>query len=111
MDEKNAIIESVSLSIADHGMLSGWLKLNYGGAGQGFGGYCLFSPSKPKSIDHAYAGRFIWRCCQIGGVTEWEKLPGRVIRVRGGSSGIVAIGHAINNDWYAPGEDFKPAGD
>ena len=35
---RNAIITSVSLDDADRGMLTGWLHLDYGGSGQGFGG-------------------------------------------------------------------------
>ena len=42
METKNAVIESVRLTTDDHGCLSAWLMLDYGGSGQGFGGYALY---------------------------------------------------------------------
>jgi len=45
METKNAVIKTY----ADHGVLSGWLVLDYGGTGQGFGGYSLYLP---KSFRH-----------------------------------------------------------
>ena len=44
METKNAVIESARLTTDDHGCLSAWLMLDYGGSGQGFGGYALYLP-------------------------------------------------------------------
>lgn len=46
---KNAIIESVVLEKGDRGVLQCWFHLNYGGAGQGFGGYSLYIPESYTS--------------------------------------------------------------
>lgn len=105
---KNAVIESVSLSKADHGLLSAWLFLNYGdSSAQGFGGYCLYLP---KSFTHhqllSHAGHFIWRCLEIADVDEWSKLPGKTIRVKSDLSRVYAIGHIVKDDWFCPSEDF-----
>ena len=108
----NAIIESASLTRADHGVLSGWLTLNYGGTGQGFGGYSLYLPKSFKNHDLNvnYAGHFIFRVMEIAEVEKWEDLPGKTIRVRKSDEwGLIeAIGHIVKEDWFSPAEDFKP---
>jgi hypothetical protein len=105
----NAVIESAEITADDHGLLSAWLFLDYGGSGQGFGGYALYLP---KSFSHhkleSVAGHFIWCCMEIGGVVNWSNLPGRTIRVRRIEwDRIVAIGHIINDDWFDPKKDFS----
>ena len=110
--ERNAIIESAIITADYHGLLSAWLYLDYGGSGQGFGGYALYLPKTFKNhgdIAEGYAGHFIWRCLEIGGVTEWSKLAGRTIRVRCSFSQVHAIGHIVKNDWFDPSVDFAKA--
>lgn len=110
MTIKNAVIQSVTICDSDRGILDAWLHLDYGGSGQGFGGYCLYLPD---SFAHheikSFAGHFIWRCMEIGGVTKWEDLKGKTIRVKtDGEYGLIkAIGHIVKDDWFCPDEDFK----
>lgn len=110
METKNAVIESVSLTTSDHGLLSAWLYLDYGGSCQGFGGYSLYLP---KSFTHhsinSPAGHFIFRCMEVAGVEEWSKLPGKTVRVKCEHSKVHAIGHIVKDDWFCPAEDFKQA--
>lgn len=107
---KNAVIERVSIDDAQRGVLSAWLYLDYGGSGQGFGGHALYLP---KSFDHhelkSYAGHFIWRCMEIAGVTSWDAIKGKTIRVKtdGEFGMIIAIGHIVKDDWFCPEQDFK----
>lgn len=107
---KNAIITGVTLTTADHGCLSAWIQLDYGGSGQGFGGYSLYLP---KSFTHwelkSHAGHFIYRCMEIAGVEAWENMVGKTIRVKGNYSQIEAIGHIVKEDWFNPEKDFRVA--
>ena len=107
----NAVIESATITNDDHGLLSAWLMLDYGGGGQGFGGHCLYLP---RTFEHHvdggnYAGHFIWRVMEIAGVSEWGKLHGKTIRVKKTDEWgqIIAIGHIIKDDWFCPEEEFK----
>jgi hypothetical protein len=107
LEIKNAVIESARFD-TERG-LSAWLTLDYGGAGQGFGGYLLYLPKDWKHHGEPgnYAGHFIWRVLEIAGVDDWAKLPGRTIRVKSEHSKVHAIGHIVKEDWFNPSEDFE----
>lgn len=107
IETKNAVIESARFD-TERG-LSAWLSLDYGGSGQGFGGYMLYLP---KSWRHHpgqanYCGHWIYRCLEIAGVDDWSKLPGRTIRVRCEHSKVHAIGHIVKDDWFDPAREFE----
>lgn len=113
---QNAIITSTRITTEDHGLLSVWLTLDYGGSGQGFGGFHLGNADSPeKNMEKGkgnYAGAFIVGCMRAADVTEWSKMVGKTIRVRLTEEGIegriVAIGHIIHDDrWFNPTEVFK----
>ena len=107
VEEKNAVISGMSLTIADHGLLSGWLQLDYGGESQGFGGYTLYLPKGFKHFKlESPAGHWIFRVMEIAGVENWDQLKGKSVRVRCEHSKVHAIGHIIKNDWFEPEKDF-----
>lgn len=111
MEIKNAIIKSAVIDTGDRCLLTAWLHLDYGGSGQGFGGYALYLP---KSYTHhnleSVAGHFIFRCMEIAEVESWDKLVGKTIRVKADHGKVYEIGHIVKNDWFNPSKDFEAVG-
>lgn len=113
IEVKNAIITAVRIDAER--CLSAWLDLDYGGSGQGFGGFVLYMPPysglEPEKAELRflgnYAGVFIHRCIEIGGVERWEQLPGKTIRVRCEHVKVHAIGHIVKDDWFDPSAEFE----
>lgn len=106
IETRNAIISSARFD-TERG-LSAWIYLDFGGHGQGFGGFLLYAPKGWRAAGQAgnYAGHFIWRVLEIAGVDDWSKLPGRTVRVRSSWDKVHAIGHIVNENWFDPAEEF-----
>lgn len=105
---RNATIKGARIRQDDHGTLSASLDLDYGGTGQHFGGFALYLP--PGFRHHrleSVAGHFIWRCMDVAGVTEWDQLKGKAIRVIQSHTNVLAIGHITIDDWFEPEVDFE----
>jgi hypothetical protein len=108
MEIQNAVITSAEIRNDDHGLLTSWIMLDYGGSGQGFGGYGLYLPKSFKYHKlNSVAGHFIWRVMEIAEVTKWSELKGKTIRVKAEHGGVKSIGHIVKDDWFNPSEDFK----
>lgn len=99
---KNARIKDAWIGDSDHGSLSSFLHLDFGGTSQGFGGYALYTPK----FQHDNGGRWIWRCMQVVGVDEWSKLAGKPVRARIENGLIVAIGNFVEDRWFEPRVEF-----
>lgn len=109
---RNARVTSTYLGVEDHGILTAWVHLDYGGSGQGFGGYGMDKPIKENG-EHkgregvAWGMEFIRRVLEVTGAESWEKLPGTPVRVRGVHWGSIdAIGHFIDDKWFEPKKDL-----
>lgn len=112
MEIKNAIIENTSLGTEGHGIMTIWLHLNYGGSGQGFGGYSLddYDEKKEKRIGTAYGCEFIKRILEVVGVEKWEDLKGKHIRVKATLGKVLSIGNIVEDKWFNPEELVKEIG-
>lgn len=106
----NAKITRTSLSIEDHGILTVFIHLDYGGSSQGFGGYALdtYRADIKKRVGTAWGAEYIRRILEVLEVDTWEKLPGQIVRVERGvhlGDTISAIGHVLKEQWFDPKED------
>jgi hypothetical protein len=101
--EENGKIESTHLGLEDHGIFTAWLHLVFDGSGQGFGGF---------AFGGEFTDWFIREVLRVTGAENWEKIPGRYIRVKRDESRgkIIAIGSVENNPLRArvTGEWFEP---
>ena len=109
LELENGVIESVSISIADHGAMTAWLFVRFNGGGCGFGGYKL-ADADGDNFDKNFAAHFIVRCLNTLGKTKWEDLKGCPMRClhEGLGGGIVAIGNFLKDEWYCPRLEMKP---
>lgn len=114
----NAKIESTMLGLEDHGIMTAYLNLDYGGSGQGFGGYGFCQPIKDEAGKFlcrrgtAYGCEWIRRVLEVVGVEKWEDLPGKYVRVVYDWGKVYRIGNIIKDEWFSPeelGEKMKLA--
>lgn len=104
MEEINARIQKTMLGFEDHGIFTCMVTLEFKSTTvQGFGGYSMNGASN-------FGGQFIQEILRAVGVEEWEKLPGKHVRVRRDNSSIVAIGNIIEDRWFEPREFAKAYG-
>jgi len=96
----NAIIEKATLSAEDHGFLIGRVTVRHGTGQQCFGGYNL------SATGGNYAASFIQGTLKVAGVSDWDRLAGKSIRIREKDGYIVAIGHTVDEVWYCPDDEF-----
>ena len=106
---KNARIESTMLGTEDHGIFTAYVMLDYGGSGQGFGGYALDTWVGPRDgtgarRGTAYGMQWVIEVCRVVGVTKWEDLKGKHVRVDADFGKIYRIGHIIKDVWFDPAQ-------
>lgn len=109
----NARIEKTMIGVEDHGIMTCYLYLRQEGAGQPFGGFALDGPydhEKKERKPNAYCGLWIKRILEVVGVSKWEDLPGKYVRVAGEEWGrIDGIGNIIEDRWFYPKKDILEA--
>lgn len=109
----NALIEKVSLSMEDHGVLCYYLTLKMNGMGCNYGGRVIGKGYLGAKDFEGYAKgtEAIMRIMDVVGVHRWEDLKGKYVRVDlpdwGGS--VERIGNIIEDKWFDQKEFFQDA--
>ena len=101
---ENALITSVDLSMADHGVLCLEMGLDGGGWGCVFGGHVIGKgylgakkfEGSPKGIE------YIMEIMNVVGVERFNDMKGKYIRVatEGCGSTVKIIGNIIEDKWF-----------
>ena len=103
---ENVLIESVDLSMADHGCLTLAMTLKGGGWGVVYGGYCL-GKGYLGADDNFFSGstsgmEYLMRIMDIVGVERFQNLKGKYVRVatKGLSGPVKIIGNILEDKWF-----------
>lgn len=108
---KNAKIVDVSLTMADHGVLTFDLSLVGSGWGVGYGGYVI-GKGYVGAKEFTAEGKglvALMRIMDTVGVEKWEDLKGKYIRVvtEGWGSAVTTIGNILEDKWFNAREFFS----
>ena|ERR1051326_2334923 len=104
----NAKIKSTHLGYEDHGVFTAYLMLEWEGSGQGFGGYFLdrYDDKRDKRFGTEKGMTFIMRVVDAVGVSAWEELKGKYVRIKQDHNKIYGIGHITKSQWFMPEEEI-----
>lgn len=104
IERRNAIITGVMLGYEDHGIFTCMIGLDYNGAGQSFGGYCLdkWSEKEKRRIGTAYGLDWIIQLLKTLDVSTMKKLEGIPVRVEASLDKVHRIGHFLKDQWFDP---------
>lgn len=106
----NAQIKSTSLGVGDAPCFTCYLYLEWPGAGIAFGGYALdeFNVKHQRRVGVAASIDFIQRIMEVVGVSKWEDLKGKYIRLdtEGWGGKALGIGNLLEEEWLYPQQFF-----
>lgn len=108
---ENALIKSVSISMADHGVLTYGITLEGSGWQCVYGGYCIgHGYLGSESFDGSGKGlEAMMRIMDTVDVEKWEDLAGKYVRVatKGWGNTIEIIGNVLKDKWFNQKEFFS----
>ncbi|HEL1668972.1 TPA: hypothetical protein U1157_001208 [Streptococcus suis] len=108
---ENVKITKTFLGREDHGILTCYLTVEGYGFGVSIGGYCLdkYDERKKKRVAFYKSFELIDRILEVVGVSTWEDLPGKHIRIESDGFGcrVMKIGNLIKDDWLDFDTFFK----
>lgn len=103
---ENTLIESIDLSMADHGCLTLAMTLKGECWGVVYGGYCLgkgYLGADDDFFSGSAAGmEYLIRIMDTVGVERFQNLKGKYVRVatKGWGSSVKIIGNIIEDKWF-----------
>lgn len=103
---KNALIENIDLSMADHGCLTLEMTLEGDDWGVVYGGYCLgkgYLDADDDFFDGSAAGmEYLIRIMDTVGVEKFQDLKGKYVRVatKRWDDPVKIIGNIIKDKWF-----------
>ena len=105
---ENVKISNTFLGREDNGILTCYLTVEGEGFGVSIGGYCLekYDEHKKKRV---VCFELIDRILEVVGVSAWEELQGKHIRVKSKGFGgrVTKIGNLFKEDWLDFDTFFK----
>lgn len=110
---RNMKIESVSISMEDHGCLTFYLSMTNGGVCVSLGGYCIgkgYLGAKPEDFIGSPSGiECLMRIMDTVGVEKWEDLRGKYVRMvdPGWGGTVTTIGNILQDKWFNVREFFE----
>lgn len=111
MTIENVKITKTFLGREDHGILTCYLTVEGNGFGVSIGGYALdgYDKEKQKRIPTQKGFELINRILEVVGVSSWEELTGKHIRIESNGFGgrVTKIGNLIKDDWLDFDTFFK----
>lgn len=109
IETRNARITSTMLGREDHGILTFFLFLDYGGSSQGAGGYGLDQHNKVTNsrVGYRFGSDLLARIMGVVGVEKWEDLAGKHVRAKADYSKVYAVGNFLTDDWIDFAELFE----
>lgn len=101
---KNATITHTSLGRESHNIFTCSITLDYGGSGQGFGGYAFdtYDTTLEKRVGSAYGMIFIMTLLETLELNSWEDLKGSHVRADASMNKVLRIGHFLKDKWFDP---------
>lgn len=110
---ENVRIDSVSITMEDHGCLTFLIRVIGNGFGCGIGNYIG---------GHGYLGSRYWsgsgsmlvammKIMNVVGVERWESLRGQYCRVKINDGIVVSIGNIIRDNWFDIKQFFSMTGE
>lgn len=104
LEVKNAKISEVRFGKEDHGIMTCYVMLDYGGSCQGFGGYAFdrWDEQLNMRVGVAFGMEWMMRLFEALEVRDLQDLVGMPVRAEREYTKVHRIGHFMKDQWFDP---------